>query len=286
MSHEYVQNKETQLSPQEILQAGADLLAHFGVEIDANENPERFLEAMGQLDPRYQGGRELVRWQLEEDQTEWSDDTKSIIMGAAERMRMLEQETPLAGHFDLVIALGGARQSNLDRTMYAVSAAQSGTASFDQLIVAGSTRPLNEAEQENVANYAPGAKTEFDLCDGAVKAVHLEYPDLNISSYPVTGEKAGTPIVIEDVLDFFVSRGEMDHTARIAAVTTQIYQASTELDLARVAKQFGITETFTAGNPSDPKVVEARTPATYLSEVLRTLKAATLAAKEEKETSL
>ncbi len=62
--------------------------------------------------------------------------------------------------------------------------------------------------------------------------------------------------------------------AKVAAVTTQIYQASTERDLDRVAKQFGVTETFTAGNPSDPNVVAKRTPATYLSEVLRTLRAA------------
>ena len=69
----------------------------------------------------------------------------------------------------------------------------------------------------------------------------------------------------------------------MAAVTTQIYQAATELDLARVALQFGITETFAAGNPSDPKAVEARTVATYQSEILRTLRAITHAMQAEKE---
>lgn len=35
-----------------------------------------------------------------------------------------------------------------------------------------------------------------------------------------------------------------------------------------------MAKTYTAGNPSDPNVVAKRTPATYLTEVLRTLRAA------------
>ncbi len=90
----------------------------------------------------------------------------------------------------------------------------------------------------------------------------------------VEDKRAGTPAVIEGVLATLQANGSLPEGANIAAVTTQVYQASTERDLARVAKQFGITETFTAGNPSDPNVVAKRTPATYLSEVLRTLRAA------------
>lgn len=282
MSQEQIQNKETQFNPQEVLQAGSELLEHFGVEASAVEQPEQFLEAMAQLDPRYQGGRELVRWQLETDQTEWSEDTKQIILRAAEGMRMLEQETSLSGQFDAVIALGGARQSNLDRARYAVEAAKEGNANFKHLIVAGSSRELNEAEQENVANYAPGATTEFEACVGAAKTVAQENPGLITSVLYVEDERAGTPAIIEKVLATLQANGSIHEGSRVAAVTTQIYQSSTELDLARVAKQFGISETFTAGNPSAPKVIEARTPATYLSEVLRTLKAATLAAQTEK----
>ncbi len=282
MSNEYLQNKETQLNPQEVLQTGAELLQHFGVNVSPIEQPEQFLEAMAQLDPRYQGGRELVRWQLEDDQTEWPEDTKQMIIRAAEGMRMLETETPLSGEFDAVIALGGARQSNLDRTRYAVEATKEGNANFKHLIVAGSSRELNEAEQENVANYAPGATTEFEACVGAAKTVAQENPGLITSVLYVEDKRAGTPAVIEKVLSTLQANGSIHEGSRIGAVTTQIYQGSTELDLARVAKQFGISETFTAGNPSDPKIVEARTPATYLSEVLRTLKAAVIAAQTKK----
>jgi hypothetical protein len=274
--------QETQLSPEQLLQAGSEFLQHFAVEVSPTEQPEQFLEAMAQLDPRYQGGRELVRWQLEADQTEWDEETQGVIMRAAESMRMLEPETPLQGEYDVVIALGGARQANLDRTRYAVEAAKEGKAEIKQLIVAGSSRELNEAEQENAANYAPGAKTEFDLCVGAAATVAKENPGLVASVMYVEDKRAGTPAVIEKVLASLQASGSLKEGAKVAAITTQIYQASTEIDLDRVAKQFGVAETFTAGNPSDPNVVAKRTPATYLSEVLRTLKAATNAAQTER----
>lgn len=280
---EPLQQKETQLTPEELLRTGSEFLQHFGVEVSPIEQPEQFLEAMAQLDPRYQGGRELVRFELEDDQTAWDEETKGVIMRAAEGMRMLETETPLSGRFDVVIALGGARQSNLDRSRYAVEAVKGGKAGINQLIVAGSSRELNEAEQKATENYAPGASTEFELCVGAAKTVAQENPGLVASVMYVEDKRAGTPAVIEKVLATLQANGSLGEGARVAAVTTQIYQASTELDLNRVAKQFGVTETFTAGNPSDPNVVANRTPATYLSEVLRTLKAAANAAKAEKD---
>jgi hypothetical protein len=274
--------KETQLSSEQLLKAGDQFLQHFGVELDPIEQPEKFLEAMAQLDPRYQGGRELVRWQLEADQTQWDDETKKVIMDTAEAMRMLEIETPLEGRFDVVIALGGARQANLDRIRYAVNAYKEGKASGTfWLIVAGSDRELNEAEQDNTANYAPGAKTEFDLCVGAAQTIEKENPGFHIDVFRVEDKRAGTPDVIEKVLVILKAHGSLDDGESIAVVTTQIYQSSTELDLVRVAKKFGIVDTYTAGNPSDPNIVAKRTPATYLSEILRTLKAVVNATRAE-----
>src|SRR5437868_1193842 len=104
------------LSPYEVLASGNELLDHFGLSIDPVEKSTEFINAIAQLDPRFQGGRELVRWQLEQDERSWPDETRHIIMETALRMRMFERETPLVGHYDIVIALGGARQSNLDRT--------------------------------------------------------------------------------------------------------------------------------------------------------------------------
>ena len=281
MNERQFDKEKTQLNHEQILEAGKKFLTHFGVEINPSENLEKFNEALAQLDPRYQGGRELVRWQLEADQTHWDEETKSLIMETAESMRMLEAETPLKGDFDIVIALGGARQANLDRIRYAVEAIKSGETSVAQLIISGSSRELNEAEQQNASNYAPGANTEFDLCVGAAAAVAKENPGLITSVLLVDEKRAGTPMVIEKTLDAARKNGFLPKNAKVAAVTTQIYQASTELDLARVCSQFGITESYTAGNPSDPEIVAKRTPATYMSEVLRTLRAATNAAEAE-----
>jgi len=274
MSEQKQSLQELQPSAEQLLHAGSEFLEHFDVKVDPFEQPEEFREALQQLDPRYQGGRDLVRWELEKDQTEWDDTSKDIIMSTAESMRMLEVETPLQGNYDAVIVLGGARQSNLDRTNYAVAALQEGAAKTKHLVVAGSNRALNEAEQENTANYAPGAKTEFDLCVGAAATAAKENPGLIASVLYVEDKKAGTPGVIEKVLTSLQASGDLPTGSKIAAVTTQIYQTSTQRDLDRVARQFGANETFTAGNPSDPKIVANRKPATYLSEVLRTLRAA------------
>ena len=276
------QNRESQPNPYEVLKAGQDILDHFEVSIDPVEEPEKFILALQQLDPRFQGGRELVRWQLEQDQTAWPETTQQVIMRAAEAMRMTAQETPLSGQFDAVIALGGARQSNLDRARYAVECVHRGEAAFKHLIVAGSARKLNDQEQEATASYAPGAKTEFDLCVGAAKTIAEENPGLIVSFAFIEDERAGTPAVIEQVMaDLERSDVVRYGDAAIAAVTTQIYQESTSMDLRRMAKKHGITNYFAAGNPSDPKIVAARKPATYLTEVIRTLKAATMAIQEE-----
>lgn len=282
---EHDSNMESQLTGEQILQAGRPFLEHFGVDVDPLEQPEAFRAALQQIDPRYQGGRDLVRFELEADQTQWDDETRDVIMGTAESMRLLEVETPLVGDHDVVIVLGGARQSNKDRTDYAVKAIKEGKATARRLVVAGSGRKLNEAEQLNTANYAPGAEIEYDLCAAAAAAAAKEAPGLITSQQYIADPKAGTPAVIESVLAALQASRSLPEGASVAAVTTQIYQTSTERDLARVAKRFGVAETFTAGNPSDPNIVAKRTPATYLSEVLRTLRAAVNDVEAERNTT-
>lgn len=270
---EHSSSPNQQPTSEQLIHSASEFLQHFGVDVDPTEQPEAFRESLKQLDPRHKGERGLVRWQLEADQTEWDGTSVDVIMRAAESMRMLETETPLQGDFDVAIVLGGARQANLDRINYAVDAIKTGHATVKQLIVAGLSRELLESEKENTINYAPGAKIEYDLCVGAAATAAKETPGLVAGVMYVEEEKAGTPVIIEKVLAELQYTGSLYEGTTVAAITTQIYQVSTELDLRRVAKQFGITETFTAGNPSDPNIVAKRTPAIYLSEVLRTLRA-------------
>ena len=60
----------------------------------------------------------------------------------------------------------------------------------------------------------------------------------------------------------------------VTAVVHQIYLPATQLDLKRIAAKFGLTDVHTAGCPSDPQIVASRTETTYLSEIIRTLRAA------------
>lgn len=267
--------QHTQLTAQQVVDDGGYFIEHFKIEADPTKDTPDFLAALEQLNPRFQGGRDLVRWELENDPTEWDEKTKGIVMDASKSYRMLEKETPLVGFYDLAVILGGARQSNLDRARFAAQAVSNGNAVVLNMIVGGSNRELNESEQTNVANYALGAVDEYDLCAAAARSIGREYPGIVMSPLFVPEPKAGTPRIIERAIEAHTVRGKLPKNTGIAAVTTQIYQVSTGIDLSRVAKEKGVTvPTFTAGNPSDPEVMAKRTIATYLSENLRTLRAA------------
>jgi hypothetical protein len=236
--YEATLTQETQPTPEQILASGAGFLAHFGVQNDPQQNKQSFLDALRQLDPRFQGNRDLVRWQLESDTTEWDDETKKIIMDTAEAFGILRPETPLVGEWDVVISLGAARQANLDRPNYAVKAIKSGQAEVGMLMVTGSDRKLNEQEQGNVANYSPDAKTEFDLATSAAELVANENPAIVVNLAHIENERANNADVIRKVLsDFQASRGGASlEGLRIAFVTTQIYQPFTSIEAKAIAE--------------------------------------------------
>lgn len=248
-------------------------LAHFKMP-NPFADSEEFLEALRQNDPRYKGEDHKLRFELEDDSTKWPTATVDVVMSTARYMGMLKTETIIEGEFDLMIVLGEARRSNLERTRYGVKMITDGYCSAPFVLVAGSNRPLPKLEQAYVAKYAPFAETEFDLCCAAAKEVAIE-SEIATGQFLVRNERAGTPDVIEAV----IGAGEYDEFIRIATVTNQIYWLATVLDTARISADFCVACYATAGCPSDPKVVDKRTTATYLSEVLRTLRAALLAAE-------
>lgn len=266
------------VNAEQTLAAGAELMAHFGADIDPLADAQGFRDAMQQLNPRFNGARDLVRYELEGDVTEWPDADKTMIMKAVTAQGLLIPETPLEGAFGHVVSLGAARQANLDRPRYAMAARRSGAARFAGLTIAGSARTIREVEQQNVQNYAPEALAgegidEFSLIVAAARTVARENPGTTLGIHFVDAEKADTVDVLRSVLAELVGSNSVRPGERIAAVTTQIYQPATELDTARVAEEFDLYG-LAAGNPSDPNIVARRTPATYLSEVLRTTRAA------------
>lgn len=274
-------------TPEQVMHEGAPLLHYFGIEGDPTtfERPDQYDQfrlALRQLDPRYKEDRVLVRYELEADPTRWPDDAVEITMDTARTYQMLEDQTPLRGMFAAAVVLGGARQSNLERTRHGATAIASGKAVVGELVGAGIPRRLPEAEQENTANYAPGAENEFDLIAGAVRTVAKERPGLLVSEFYVDDTRAGTPEVLNAVLGALRRSGKLSTGGDVAAITTQIYRRSTQLDLARIARRHGVTRTYVAGSPSAPATVAKRTNGTYHSENLRTLKAAVNAVEEHR----
>lgn len=252
-------------------------LHEIGIEVNPIRDLEGFKKACEQANPRYQGGRDLVRFQLEQD-TSWPAGVRYATMNLARRLGMASGETPLNGDWDLIIALGGARRSPLHRACYASSAIAESRASTRALAIAGSTRRLSDIEKAQVQDFAPGAEVEYDLCVGASKLVGNRNTGHKVWAICKNDPKSGNDGVIDQVIDTLTPELSQFKPLRVAAVTTRIYVIGLELDMARAAKRHGWRGYGAAGHPSDPEMVFNRTISTYLSECLTTVRKAAIAA--------
>ncbi len=250
-------------------------LEEIGIDADPFTEPEAFLKACEQANPRYKGGRDLVRFQLEEDETQWEPQQRRATMILARELGMFNEKR-LEGDWDVVIALGGARRSPLHRACYAAEAIARGKAGAKVLVFAGSNRPTNKAEQVTVEDFAPKADEEIKICEGAAGVIKKRYPDIRIVTICNPDPKSGNRGVIARVMEELGnSFGEIK---TVATVTTAIYRTALMLDMKMEAPEQGWTYFDAAGHPSDPEMVFNRTTATYCSENLTTLRKASMAA--------
>lgn len=70
-------------------------------------------------------------------------------------------------HYSILAILGGANKAPLNRLRYAMEQ----HITYDMLAYLGSERELPPPEQEQTKDYAPGARTEFDLGKGAITSL-------------------------------------------------------------------------------------------------------------------
>ncbi len=249
-------------------------LKYFGIYYNAFDEKEAFIQALKENSPLYKSDQ-LVRWELATNHAEWPEEAVKVIMDAAKALRMLEPQTWIVGNFDAAIQIGGANQAPRLRAELVMEAIGRGH-QISRLILTGSKRrELKEKEIESVANYAPNAKTEFDLARGVFDRLAPASGNLSIDLCPIDMDNAHNYNVLDSIVTAFYPL----HTAeypRICAVTTQIYQQALELDLLRVARKHGIPpeNILAAGTPSTEAVIKARTPLTYLAEINRTIWAA------------
>jgi len=269
-----------------LLRQDATQLFLAAMEIDADPIAEldQFLKACEQANPRYQGGGDLVRFQLEADDSKWPSRIRHATLNLANYLNMCRGEDPLkGGPYDVIIALGGARRSPLHRACYAAQAIVDNRTEAKLIVIAGSTRPLVEEEKGQVQDFAEGALTEYDLCLGAQQFVKKRYPDLNIVAVCNDDPRSGNDGVIDKTMAFCATHfggAVRVLNLSVAAVTTRIYAQGLYLDMARAAKRHRWGQFLAAGHASDPEAVFKRKLAIYLSECLTTLRKAALAAAE------
>ena len=251
-------------------------LEAIGIDADPIREPEAFQKACEQANPRYKGGKDLVRFQLEEDYTQWKPQQLRATMILARELGMFNEKR-LEGNFDVIIALGGARRSPLHRACYAAEAIARGKAATNALVIAGSTRPVNEAERATVKDFAPDADEEIKICQGAAEVISKRYPNIRVITVCNPDPKSGNRGVIQRVM------AELDglfhnNIRKVASATTGIYRTALMFDMMMESPNFGWTYYDAAGHPSDPEMVFNRTTSTYCSEGLTTLSKACMAA--------
>lgn len=256
-------------------------LRDIGITQDPFTELEEFLLACEQANPRYKGGKDLVRFELNEDPTHWEDAQRDAIINLAGSFGMLGgKETPFNQPVKVAVATAGANRSTLQRTMHLVQSILDGRAAAELIVVAGSTRPLRPKEIPFVKDYAfygEDAKTEWDCCIGAKEIIREAHPGLRIIAIRCDDPKSGTEGVIEAVMnDERVQK--LGGRLTTAWITTQIYVEGLRQKLAISGLKYPDCTFLGFGHSSEPEVIYRRALDIYLSEGLTTIRNAAIAA--------
>lgn len=112
----------------------------------------------------FREGRE--RYEVTETFEIDSPDSKlgQIVHEGAKQAEMASASTATLNHYSIMAILGGANRSPYNRLKYALEQ----PVTYDMLAFLGSEREVLPPEQEQTNDYAPGARTEFDLGEGAI----------------------------------------------------------------------------------------------------------------------
>jgi hypothetical protein len=207
----------------------------------------RILQEIGQKYWDFRNGAERQAVDFNDEALDDPDSKQGIaIFEAARSLGMVESSRPSIDA-DYLVILGGANKAPYDRLKYGLEVTQG---YFGHAVYLGSTRPVSDAEREKAKDYAPNARTEFDLGCGAFETLldaHMvdevtEVRDgdtwgMRLYEYEHNGEtKSGfvlsTPQTIGarrattyDNYKFFADRAELakNPDTKVVAVTTGFY---------------------------------------------------------------
>lgn len=241
----------------------------------------------------------------ERQATDWNDDLLDkegseqwdVVFEAADKLGLVKDTEPVNKTPDFLVILGGANRAPLDRLRFGLEHVDS----FGQVAYLGSSRPVSDAEREKAADYAPDAKTEFDLGSGAfekllgarmVDEISIERDGdiwgMRLYEFEKDGEtKHGfvlsTPQQIGerrattyDNYKFFADRAELaEHPDQtVVAVTTGFYTAGQHLPAVQeLTLEYG-TKVETVGHSAEYSGV-VRKPSQLLQETKAAIDAAT-----------
>ncbi|HUY53116.1 MAG TPA: hypothetical protein VMV24_00895 [Candidatus Dormibacteraeota bacterium] len=276
-----------------------ELAGLFGVEDlpEASEDKLAVLQdvAIQHWDFRKGAERQAVNWNDElldqEGTIQWN-----TVFEAADKLGLVHDSEPVNKHPDYLVILGGANKAPFDRLRYGLSVIED----FDQIVYLGSSREVNDTEREKAKDYAPDAKTEFDLGSGAFETLlgakltdertivrngdtwGMRFYEFEVNGKTKTGFVLSTPQTIGekrattyDNYKFLVGMAELDKNSdkTVVAVTTGFYTKGQHLPaVEELTLPYGV-QVETVGHSAEYSGV-VRKPSQLLQETKAAIDAA------------
>jgi hypothetical protein len=99
----------------------------------------------------------------------FTDGQLAAIARAGAELGLSRRTPPSRQHYDYAVVLGGTATSCLLRTRHVARLLADGVVTCGQVVVLGADRQVSPGERAMADTYAPGAVTEHDLLEAAVK---------------------------------------------------------------------------------------------------------------------
>jgi hypothetical protein len=277
----------------------AELAGLFGAESLPGATADKLavLQALAvqHWDFRKGAERQAVDWNDELLDQEGTEQWNTVFEGA-DKLGLVHDTEPINKHPDFLVILGGANKAPLDRLRYGLSVVDD----FDQVVYLGSSREVSDAEREKAKDYAPEAKTEFDLGSGAFETLlgaklvdeisierngdtwGMRMYEFEVDGKAKTGFVLSTPQTIGekrattyDNYKFFADRAELasNPDKTVVAVTTGFYTAGQHLPAVQeLTLSYGV-QVETVGHSAEYSGV-VRKPSQLLQETKAAIDAA------------
>ncbi len=198
------------------------------------------------------------RWNITDD--EFAKKNADEIFEHCKELGMVMGSTP-SQRPHVILPLGGARASNLDRPLYARNVIDGFGYNGIKVVALSGFRPIDEKERRSIDPYAPGAKTEFDAINrglelafdlkndcfdrhfehenlflrGCIRQYDAQYNACSVYSVAAPSSSADRRANSRDTFLFFLKTFNVEKGDKLLLVTSQIYVSYQLLKFADLA---------------------------------------------------